>query len=81
MKETHVVPAVNQILFHPAVLAESEDLLAFHEKHGIVTEGYSPNRPLRDGSAPGLVKVVERIAEKRGVQPDQILLAWSRAKG
>lgn len=76
-----VKPVVNQMLFHPAVLAESEDLLAFHAKHGIVTEGYSPNRPLRDGRAPGLVKVVEHIAKHRNVQPDQVLLAWSRQKG
>ena len=81
LKDTRVKPVVNQIQFHPGVLAESEALLAFHEKHYIATEGYSPNRPLRDGSAPGLVKVVERIAEERGIQPDQVLLAWSRSKG
>lgn len=75
------VPAVNQILFHPTVLSESEDLLAFHQKHGIVTEGYSPLKPLRDGSAPGLVKVVDKIAKEHKVQPDQVLLAWSKAVG
>jgi diketogulonate reductase-like aldo/keto reductase len=75
------VPAVNQILFHPTVLSEYEDLLAFHQKHGIVTEGYSPLKPLRDGSAPGLVKVVDKIAKEHKVQPDQVLLAWSKALG
>lgn len=81
LKQARVKPVVNQIQFHPAVLAESEALLAFHEKHDIVTEGYSPNRPLTGGNAPGLVKVVERIAKERGIQPDQVLLAWSRSKG
>lgn len=75
------MPAVNQILFHPGVLSVSEDLLAFHEKHGIVTEGYSPLKPLRDGSAPSLVKLVDEIAKKHKVSPDQVLLAWSRALG
>ena len=81
LKDAQVKPVVNQIQFHPTVLAQSEDLLAFHEKHDIITEGYSPIRPLRDGSAPGLVKVTSRIAEAHGVQSDQVLLAWSRAEG
>jgi diketogulonate reductase-like aldo/keto reductase len=79
--DTQTTPSVNQILFHPKVLAGSEALLAFHEHHGIITEGYSPIKPLRDGSAPGLVKVIGKIAGKKGVEPDQILLAWSKAKG
>jgi diketogulonate reductase-like aldo/keto reductase len=79
--DSGVTPAVNQILFHPKVLSESEPLLEFHKHHGIVTEGYSPIRPLRDGSSPSLVKVVEGIARERKVGPDQVLLAWSKAKG
>lgn len=75
------LPVVNQIQFHPTVLAESEPLLAFHKQHSIVTEGYSPLRPLRDDSAPGLVKVVDKIAKHHKAQPDQVLLAWSRQKG
>lgn len=72
---------MNQILFHPKVLADSEALLEFHKHHKIVTEGYSPIKPLRDGSAPGLVKVVGKIAKHKGVESDQVLLAWSKAKG
>jgi len=79
--DSGVTPAVNQIRFHPKVLAESEALLEFHKEHGIVTEGYSPIKPLRDGTAPGLVKVVGKIAKEKGVEPDQVLLAWSKAKG
>jgi diketogulonate reductase-like aldo/keto reductase len=79
--DSGVTPAVNQIRFHPKVLAESEALLEFHKEHGIVTEGYSPIKPLRDGTSPGLVKVVGKIAKERGVEPDQVLLAWSKAKG
>ena len=79
--DSGVTPAVNQILFHPKVLAETEPLLDYHNHHGIVTEGYSPIKPLRDGSAPGLVKVVGNFAKERKVEPDQVLLAWSRAKG
>lgn len=81
IEDSGVTPAVNQILFHPNVLAESEALLQYHKEHGIVTEGYSPIKPLRDGSAPGLVKVVGEIAKERKVEPDQVLLAWSKGKG
>jgi diketogulonate reductase-like aldo/keto reductase len=79
--DSGVIPAVNQIRFHPKVLAESEALLEFHKEHGIVTEGYSPIKPLRDGTSPGLVKVLAKIAKDKGVEPDQVLLAWSKAKG
>lgn len=47
----------------------------------ILAEGYSPLKPLRDDTSPGLVKVVERIAKDAEVKPDQVLLAWSKAKG
>ena len=50
-------------------------------EHGILAEGYSPLKPLRDGSSPGLVKAVEAIAKDRKVQPEQILMAWSKVKG
>lgn len=79
--DSGVTPAINQILFHPKVLAESDALLEFHKQHGIVTEGYSPIKPLRDGTSPGLVKVVGKIAKEHKVEPDQVLLAWSKAKG
>src|SRR3954466_10553331 len=40
MAETEVVPAVNQIQLSPAITRTAER--EFHEKHGIITESYSP---------------------------------------
>lgn len=50
-------------------------------KHNILAEGYSPLLPLRNAPDGPLVKVVEQIAARKGVNPEQILLAWIKAKG
>lgn len=72
---------INQILLHPGVWRDTTSLVEYHTKHHVITEGYSPLRPLRDGSAPHLVKVVNKLAEKKGAKPETILLAWNKAKG
>jgi 2,5-diketo-D-gluconate reductase A len=71
IEETGVVPAVNQVELHPW-FAQSE-LRAFHMRHGIVTQSWSPlakgGELLREG-------VVLRIAEKHRSTPAQIVLRW-----
>lgn len=81
LKIAKVKPVVNQILLHPTVCHSTKPLLEFMAEHDILAEGYSPLKPLRDGTAPGLVKVVERIAEEKGCKPEGVLMAWSKAKG
>lgn len=76
-----VKPVVNQILLNPHVYASSVPLLDYMKQHHILVEGYSPLKPLRDGSSPELVKAVEDIAQGKSIQPEQVLLAWSKAKG
>jgi 2,5-diketo-D-gluconate reductase A len=72
MAETDVVPAVNQIQLTPAVtrMVERE----FHQKHGIVTESYSP----LGGSGAGLLDapILTQLAEKHGKTPGQLVLRW-----
>lgn len=72
---------VNQIILNPHVYESTVPLLEFMAKHDILAEGYSPLKPLRDGSSPGLIKAVEGVAKKHGVKPEQVLMAWSKAKG
>ena len=62
MAETEVVPAVNQIQLSPAITRTAER--EFHEKHGIVTESYSP----LGGSGAGLLgaPILSQLAEKHG---------------
>ncbi|KAF7304054.1 hypothetical protein MIND_00636800 [Mycena indigotica] len=92
-----VKPAVNQILLHPYVFAQQKPILEFSKKHGIVIEAYSPlmfvdltflhitrlmqYSPLRRNPGGPLDKPVQEIATRLGVTPEQVLLAWTKAKG
>ncbi|KUH36943.1 MULTISPECIES: aldo/keto reductase [Streptomyces] len=68
---TSVVPAVNQIELHPQ-LAQA-DSRAFHARHEIATEAWSPL-----GQGKGLLEVpaVAAIARKHGRSPAQVVLRW-----
>ncbi|MDQ4137703.1 MAG: aldo/keto reductase, partial [Actinomycetota bacterium] len=68
--ETDVVPAVNQIELHPGL--PQNELRAFHEEHGIVTESWSPLARGRIADEPAL----DRIAAKHGKTPGQVTIRW-----
>ena len=67
---TGVVPAVNQIELHPAF--QQRELRAFHERHGIATQSWSP---LGQGGALAGATVAG-IAAKHGRTPAQAVLRW-----
>ncbi|MFG3115993.1 aldo/keto reductase [Streptomyces sp. NPDC048197] len=69
--ETSVVPAVNQIELHPHL--QQEEARAFHARHGIATEAWSPL-----GQGRGLLDdpTIGRIAAKHGRTPAQVVLRW-----
>lgn len=71
MDATSVVPAVNQIELHPR-LAQAE-VRAFHARHGIATEAWSPL-----GQGRGLLETpaVAAVAHKHGRTPAQVVLRW-----
>ncbi len=71
MGETSVVPAVNQIELHPQL--QQSELRAFHARHGIATEAWSPL-----GQGKDLLKntTVTGLAEKYERTPAQIVLRW-----
>ena len=77
MAETDVVPAVNQIQLSPAITRAAER--EFHDRHGIVTESYSP----LGGSGAGLLgaPVLSQLAEKHGKTPGQLVLQWHIQNG
>jgi diketogulonate reductase-like aldo/keto reductase len=69
--ETDITPAMNQIELHPEF--PQEELRAYHDSHGILTESWGPL-----GQSKGLLddaRVVE-IAEKKGRTPAQVVLRW-----
>jgi 2,5-diketo-D-gluconate reductase A len=75
VRETTVVPAVNQIEIHPYFT--QEDVRAFDREHGIATEAWSP-------IAQGEVlddPTIGRIAERLGRTPAQVTLRWHIQRG
>lgn len=73
--ETGVVPALNQIELHPYF--QQKELRAFHEKHNIATEAWSP-------LARGKLfeeKIITDLAEKYNKTPAQIVLRWHFENG
>lgn len=70
--ETGVIPDVNQIQLSPSVTREAAR--AYHAKHGIVTESWSP---LGGGGADELHEpIVAELAARHGRTPAQIVLRW-----
>lgn len=69
--ETSVVPAVNQIELHPQF--QQAKARAFHARHGIATEAWSPL-----GQGKGLLEdpTVAELAAKHGRTPAQVVLRW-----
>ncbi|KAI0321652.1 Aldo/keto reductase [Amylostereum chailletii] len=87
LQDASIVPAVNQIEFHPHVYLELKPLLEFQAKHGIVTESYGGLSPLfrSQGSSVTIVikSIVERLSKSidKPVTEAHILLLWLRQKG
>jgi diketogulonate reductase-like aldo/keto reductase len=75
MKASPVVPAVNQVEFHPFLV--QKDLLAFDERAGVRHEAWSPLTRGRSLDNP----VIAGIAEKYGKTPAQVMLRWDLQLG
>jgi 2,5-diketo-D-gluconate reductase A len=75
IKDTGVVPAVNQIELHPTF--GNKQAVAANAKHGIVTESWSPLGRAEDLTNP----VIQEIADRRGITLAQVIIAWHIAKG
>jgi len=77
LADTEVVPAVNQIEFHPFVFRQQQATLEFCKQHGIVVEAYSP---LAQGHKLGHPAIAE-IAQKVGKTNAQVVLRWAIQHG
>ncbi|GAA2459890.1 MULTISPECIES: aldo/keto reductase [Streptomyces] len=69
--ETSVVPVLNQIELHPQF--QQAEARAFHARHDILTEAWSPL-----GQGRGLLEVptIVAVARKHGRTPAQVVLRW-----
>jgi 2,5-diketo-D-gluconate reductase A len=74
-RETETVPAVNQIEAHPYF--GNEEVRSYGQKHGIVTEAWSP---IAQGAVLG-DPVIERIAKTADRTPAQVVLRWHIQRG
>jgi 2,5-diketo-D-gluconate reductase A len=68
--ETGVTPVINQIELHPDF--QQREARAFHEKHGIATQSWSP---LGQGKLLGHPAIAD-IAAKLGRTPAQVIIRW-----
>ncbi|KPF57978.1 aldo/keto reductase [Rhizobium sp. AAP116] len=68
--ETGVTPVINQIELHPDF--QQREARAFHEKHGIATQSWSP---LGQGKLLGH-SAIAAIAAKLGRTPAQVIIRW-----
>lgn len=73
--ETGVVPVINQIELHPDF--QQREHRAFHEKHKIATQSWSP---LGQGKLLGHPTITE-IAKKLGRTPAQVIIRWHIENG
>ena len=76
IEATGSVPVIHQIEVHP--YHQQRELRAANEKHGIVTQAYSP---LGHGGELLQDPVITEIAEAKGATPAQVVLAWHLAHG
>jgi 2,5-diketo-D-gluconate reductase A len=70
IRETGVIPAVNQIELHPHF--QQRELQEFHARHGILTQSWSP---LGQGALLNN-ETVRHIAHKHGKTAAQIIIRW-----
>ncbi|KXN81908.1 NAD/NADP-dependent indole-3-acetaldehyde reductase [Leucoagaricus sp. SymC.cos] len=76
-----IKPAANQILLHPYVYARQAPILSFAASEGIAIEAYSTLIPLTRRTGGPVDVPVCKIAKSRSIAPEQVLLAWVKAKG
>ncbi|HLS92234.1 MAG TPA: aldo/keto reductase [Microbacterium sp.] len=77
VKDTGVVPAVNQIELHPAY--QQSDVLAWAAEHGTKIESWGP---LGQGKYPLFENpAVAQAAEAHGKSPAQVVIRWHLQRG
>ncbi|MFF2353174.1 aldo/keto reductase [Kitasatospora sp. NPDC058115] len=75
-EESSLLPALNQVELHPYF--PQEELRAFHARHGIATEAWSP---LGQGKELLSEPELARIAAKHGRTVAQVVLRWHLQNG
>ncbi|KAJ8122412.1 hypothetical protein ONZ43_g1384 [Nemania bipapillata] len=74
LKTAKVLPAINQIEFHPYL--QQRDVVEFCRKKGIAISAYSPLSALTQGRPGPVDEVYAELAKKYGVSEGDIALRW-----
>ncbi|KAH6695824.1 aldo-keto reductase family 1 member C4 [Plectosphaerella plurivora] len=75
LKTAKVVPAINQVEFHP-YLQHDEGFLDFHRKHRIAVAGYGGLVPITRKVEGPVLALWEGLAKKYGVSTSEVGLRW-----
>ncbi|KAF2491606.1 Aldo/keto reductase [Lophium mytilinum] len=75
LKTAKVVPAINQIEFHPYL--QHTELLDFHKKHGIATSAYGPLSAVTKAKPGPIDGYVAGLAKKYAVSEGEVSLRWA----
>ncbi len=86
-REARIGPVMNQIELHPYL--QQNDMLDYCRLNNILLTAYSPlgsgDRPkgMKKRQEPVLLQdpTIQRIADKHGILPGQVLLAWALQRG
>ena len=79
LKTAKVIPAVNQIEFHPYL--QHGSLLSYHAEKGIITEVYGALAPITQSKGGPVDDLLPGLAKKYGVNEGEILLRYVVDKG
>lgn len=79
LRDTSIIPAVNQVEFHPH-FQQSKELTNIAKKNGIILQAYSP---LGGTANPCLLKdpIVSHVAHSNKITPGQTLLRYALQRG
>ncbi|KAK2624218.1 hypothetical protein QTJ16_006168 [Diplocarpon rosae] len=74
LKTAKVMPAINQIEFHPYL--QHNDLLPWQKQHGIAASAYAPLTAVTKAKGGPVDPIYERLSKKYDVTPGEIALRW-----
>ncbi|WVQ98398.1 hypothetical protein IAU59_005521 [Kwoniella sp. CBS 9459] len=88
IKVAMIKPVVNQIEYHPYVLAHLDPLMENHAKHSIVTQAFASLAPIHRHPTGGPVKsvltdIASKLSGESGAEVDEamVLILWTLSKG
>ena len=74
LKSAEIIPAVNQIEFHPYL--QREGLLPWCKSKGIVVEAFGPLTPITKARPGPVDEALKTLATKYGVGEEAVALRW-----